>query len=126
MQGWDFTSPGWYFITICTKNMKPAFGTVVNGRMVLNAAGKVAEQCWREIPAHFPRAVVDEYVVMPNHVHGLLHLLDSNTACYGVGGVWKTGGRIRPDHHPVIQGRCDEGAGRKSLAGEVLRGAGAR
>ncbi|HBA84039.1 MAG TPA: hypothetical protein DCZ95_08100 [Verrucomicrobia bacterium] len=83
MQGWNFTSPGWYFITICTKNMKPAFGTVVKGRMALNAAGKMAGQCWREIPAHFPRAVVDEYVVMPNHVHGLLRLLDRDAACRG-------------------------------------------
>ena len=54
MQGWDFTSPGWYFITICTKKMHAAFGTVVNGRMVLNAAGHVADRFWREIPGAFP------------------------------------------------------------------------
>jgi putative transposase len=74
MQGWDFTSPGWYFLTICTKNMHAAFGTVVNSHMVLNDAGRIAEKFWREIPQHFPRAVVDEHVVMPNHVHGLLNL----------------------------------------------------
>ncbi|MBI3985715.1 MAG: hypothetical protein HY343_02250 [Lentisphaerae bacterium] len=83
MQGWDFTSPGWYFLTICTKGMKSAFGTVVNGRMALNVAGTVADRFWREIPAHFPRAVVDEHVVMPNHVHGLLCLLDRATAGRG-------------------------------------------
>lgn len=81
MQGWDFTSPGWYFITICTKGMKSCFGTIVNGRMALNAAGTVADRCWREIPAHFPRAVVDEHVVMPNHVHGLLRLVERDTTC---------------------------------------------
>lgn len=74
MQGWDFTSPGWYFLTLCAKDMKPVFGTVVNGRMSLNAAGQIAERFWLEISAHFPRAVVDEHVVMPNHVHGLLQL----------------------------------------------------
>jgi len=83
MQGWDFTSPGWYFLTICSKNMKPVFGTVVNGRMFPNDAGRVADQFWREIPQHFPRAVVDEHVVMPNHVHGLLHLGDRSTAGRG-------------------------------------------
>lgn len=83
MQGWDFTSPGWYFLTLCTKNMKPAFGTVVNGHMVLNAAGKIADKFWIEIPAHFPYAVVDEHIVMPNHVHGLLQLINSPTACRG-------------------------------------------
>ncbi len=67
MQGWDFTSPGLYFVTICSKKMKPVFGTVVSGRVVLNNAGKIADKLWREIPAHFPRAVVDEHVVMPNH-----------------------------------------------------------
>lgn len=74
MQGWDFTSPGWYFLTICTKNMRSEFGTVVNGRMALNDAGRVADRFWREIPEHFPRVVVDDHIVMPNHVHGLLHL----------------------------------------------------
>jgi REP element-mobilizing transposase RayT len=74
MQGWDFTSPGWYFLTLCTKKMRAAFGTIVNGRMVLNKAGQIADTFWREIPSHFPRAVVDEHVVMPNHVHGLLCL----------------------------------------------------
>ncbi len=83
MQGWDFTSPGWYFLTICTKNMHAAFGTVVNGRMVLNAAGAAAEQSWRDIPEHFPRAVVDEHVVMPNHVHGLLHLTPDDWEFHG-------------------------------------------
>jgi hypothetical protein len=83
MQGWDFTSPGWYFITICTQGMRSEFGTVVNGRMMLNQAGLLADRCWREIPAHFPRAVVDEHVVMPDHVHGLLHLVYGATACRG-------------------------------------------
>lgn len=83
MQGWDFTSPGWYFLTLCIKNMHAAFGTVVNGRMNLNQAGRIADQFWREIPEHFPRAVVDEHVVMPNHVHGLLHLTPDGWTLHG-------------------------------------------
>jgi REP element-mobilizing transposase RayT len=83
MQGWDFTSPGWYFLTLCTNHMRPAFGTVVNGHMVLNEAGRIADQYWRAIPGHFPRAVVDEHVVMPDHVHGLVQLVHSPTACRG-------------------------------------------
>lgn len=75
LQGWDYTSPGWYFLTLCTQNMRSVFGTVVHGCMVLNASGTIADQCWREIPAHFPRAVLDEFVVMPNHLHGLLRLV---------------------------------------------------
>ncbi len=75
MKGWDYSSPGWYFLTVTTKNMKSVFGNVVNGRMTLNAAGIVADACLREIPRHFPRAILDEFVVMPNHVHGLIRLL---------------------------------------------------
>ncbi|NLF17532.1 MAG: hypothetical protein GX595_09760, partial [Lentisphaerae bacterium] len=75
LQGWDYTSPGWYFLTLSTQNMRSVFGTVVNGRMVLNAAGTIADQCWREIPAHFPQATLDDFVVMPNHLHGLLRLV---------------------------------------------------
>ncbi len=84
MQGWDFTSPGWYFLTICTRDMRPVFGTVVKGRMVLNEAGRKADKFWREIPAHFPRAVLDEHVVMPNHVHGLLNLAADGWSFHGV------------------------------------------
>ena len=83
MQGWDFTSPGWYFLTLCTQDMRSEFGTVVHGRMRLNEAGRTAEKFWREIPEHFPRVVVDEYVVMPNHVHGLLQLTGENWSLSG-------------------------------------------
>ncbi len=83
MQGWDFTSPGWYFLTTSTNNMHSLFGSVAKGAMHLNAAGKVADACWREIPAHFPRAVLHEHVVMPNHVHGLLQLKDEGWSFAG-------------------------------------------
>jgi putative transposase len=63
-----------YFVTICTQGRLPLFGRIVGGEMVLNDAGCVAEQCWRAIPEHFPRAFLDEFVVMPNHVHGIIRL----------------------------------------------------
>lgn len=77
-RGWDYTTPGHYFVTINTSKNRPLFGTVVNGRMVLNAAGRVAERCWQEIPAHFPSARPGEFVVMPNHVHGVVELVHSS------------------------------------------------
>jgi len=84
-KGWDYTAPGWYFITINTKGGTPLFGTIMNGRMVLNKAGQVAEKCWQEIPAHFPEAKVDEFVIMPNHMHGIMRLkgLDMSSPCGG-------------------------------------------
>ncbi|MDX9862900.1 MAG: hypothetical protein RBS99_18485, partial [Rhodospirillales bacterium] len=66
-----------YFVTLClrgkAKGFSPLrFGTVVNGRMALNDAGRAAADCWRAIPAHFPQAVLDEWIVMPNHLHGIV------------------------------------------------------
>lgn len=72
LERYDYSSAGAYFVTICTQNRECLFGEVVDGAMQLNDAGKVAEQCWQEIPSHFPHAELDEFVIMPNHVHGIL------------------------------------------------------
>ncbi|GBD36706.1 hypothetical protein HRbin36_01834 [bacterium HR36] len=65
-------SGGTYFVTICTQGRPSLFGEVVGGEMQLNDAGRIAEQCWRDIPAHFPHVELDAFVVMPNHVRGIL------------------------------------------------------
>jgi REP element-mobilizing transposase RayT len=72
-KGWNYTS-GCYFVTINTHANQALFGTVVNGRMVLSETGRIAENCWRGIPSHFPMVQLDEFVIIPNHMHGLLHL----------------------------------------------------
>ncbi len=73
LRGYDYTRPGYYFVTACIHNREQRlFGDVINGRIVLNEAGRWAEQCWLAIPKHFPHVELDEYVIMPNHVHGIL------------------------------------------------------
>ena len=69
---WNYDSNAAYFITICTKDRIHYFGKVVNGEMHLSAFGKIAQQCWDEIPQHFPFVILDEFVVMPNHIHGII------------------------------------------------------
>jgi len=76
LNGYDYSQRGLYFITICCQNRVCRFGQVVNGEMILNDAGKIADGCWTDIPIHFPNAVLHEHVVMPNHVHGIIELLD--------------------------------------------------
>src|ERR1039458_7242543 len=73
-RGWDYTTPGYYFVTCNTRENRALFGTIVNGRMVLNETGRIAGECWHDIPEHFPNARIDEFVIMPNHVHGILQL----------------------------------------------------
>lgn len=69
LKGYDYSSEGVYFITICTKNCENYFGEIVEGKMVLNEIGKVADRFLREIPDHFQNVSIGEYVIMPNHVH---------------------------------------------------------
>jgi putative transposase len=58
-------------VTICTNLRRSYFGNIANGHMSLSDMGRIAEQCWREIPKHFENVELDEYVIMPNHVHGI-------------------------------------------------------
>lgn len=68
---------GVYFITICTNNRKCLFGEIVDGKMRLNETGSMAKQCWDAIPDHFPQILSDQFVVMPNHIHGIIFIVGS-------------------------------------------------
>src|SRR5690554_2640806 len=72
LKNWDYGSNASYFVTICTKNRINFFGEVVGDALVLNAIEKIAMDCWIQIPKHFPFVKLGEYVVMPNHVHGIV------------------------------------------------------
>ncbi len=72
LKEYDYSNCGWYYVTICTKNNVKHFGRIKNGEMFPNKLGKIAEKCWNEIPEHFPETELDEYVIMPNHIHGII------------------------------------------------------
>jgi len=74
---WDYATAGWYFVTICTFDRKPFFGWVSGDKMRLSPVGKTAHRFWQEIPDHFPHVNLDEFIVMPNHVHGIV-LIDGD------------------------------------------------
>jgi REP element-mobilizing transposase RayT len=78
LKDWDYSSDGHYFITICTRDKKCFFGDVEDGKVRLTSIGKVADGYWQEIPMHFPSVKLDEYVVMPNHVHGIIIITNDN------------------------------------------------
>jgi REP element-mobilizing transposase RayT len=71
-QGYDYSRAGVYFITICTQNRESLFGDIVDGRMVLNHAGTMIQTVWNEIPFHNTGTEIDEFIVMPNHIHGII------------------------------------------------------
>ncbi len=74
LKGYDYAQEGLYFITICCQDREHRFGTIENGKMILNDAGKIADECWLEIPKHFPNVVLHEHIIMPNHVHGIIEI----------------------------------------------------
>jgi len=77
LKGYDYSQAGAYFVTICTQNRECLFGDITDAGMVLNEGGKVVERCWHDIPSHFPQVELDAFVVMPNHVHGILVIVDT-------------------------------------------------
>jgi len=84
--GYDYTQDGLYFVTICTKDKYMFFGDIVEGKMVLNKLGNIADKLFFEIPNHFPFVRLDEHIIMPNHVHGILkidNVMDGNKIMNG-------------------------------------------
>jgi REP element-mobilizing transposase RayT len=69
---WDYGANAAYFVTICTAHREWFFGEITNGEMQLSEIGRAAYGCWLQIPAHFPFVVLDTFVIMPNHVHGII------------------------------------------------------
>ena len=70
--GYDYAQPGAYFVMVYTRGRACLFGHVVNGEMHLNEAGEIARRCWEDIPTHFPVVELDAFVIMPNHMHGIV------------------------------------------------------
>ena len=78
---WDYANNGAYFITICTQNKKKLFGDIINNEMCLNEKGELAQKFWLEIPIHFPFVELGNFVIMPNHMHGIL-IINKNAAVF--------------------------------------------
>lgn len=74
---WDYGNNGAYFITICVQNREYVFGDCIDGKMKLSTIGAIVQGFWYEIPRHFDFVELGEFIVMPNHIHGVL-ILDKN------------------------------------------------
>lgn len=78
LKGYDYSQAGLYFVTICCFEKMHLFGEIIRGKMQLNTAGEIAKKCWLEIPQHFNNTKLHEFVIMPNHVHGIIEIICSN------------------------------------------------
>jgi putative transposase len=75
LKGYDYSQAGLYFITICVQDRKCLFGEIVDGEMILNDAGKMADNEWVKIPERFTNVQLHEYIVMPNHFHAVMEIV---------------------------------------------------
>jgi putative transposase len=82
LQGYDYTQPGAYFVTIVTQGRVPLFGEIVNGEMQLNSTGRLVHTEWQRQAHRFPNLQLDAFVVMPNHIHAILVIAESVRATH--------------------------------------------
>ena len=79
LKGYDYSQPGWYFVTICTQNHELLFGYIKNGKMVLNDPGIMIKNIWNEIPQFYHGIDIGIHQIMPNHLHGIINITNVAT-----------------------------------------------
>ncbi|WP_132014634.1 transposase [Hydrogenispora ethanolica] len=120
LKGYDYSRAGLYFITICTQSRLHLLGKIENGAMILNDAGRMVATVWNEIPQHYSGFAIHEFVVMPNHIHGIIEIMAmvgaGPRACPGGSCNHRDGSCNRRDgscnHRACPDGSCDRPGGR--------------
>jgi putative transposase len=85
LKGWDYSQPSWYYVTICTHHRACLLGVVVQDEMRLSEIGEITREEWLRTPLIRPEVVLDEWVIMPNHLHGIIILRDDRNGDHTVG-----------------------------------------
>ncbi len=85
LAGYEYSQGGAYFVTICVKDRTPLFGKILNGEMVNNENGDLAMAAWNKLPGHYLHIALDAFMVMPNHVHGIIIITDEKAQPVGAG-----------------------------------------
>src|SRR5438128_6594303 len=101
IRDWDYGSPGWYFVTVCTQKRACFFGGIVNGKLKLSPAGQIADSELQNISFHYSNVRLDSAIVMPNHVHAIIAIdgrgcYSADLAADGVPGASKSGAPDAP------------------------------
>ena len=96
LMGYDYSQPGFYFVTICTHQRQLLFGDVVDGMMVLNDLGEIVANEWVKTPTIRPNVKLDEWIIMPDHIHGIIAITDIAQPA----GAYCGGNKHYFDRHP--------------------------
>ena len=119
LKGYDYSSGGAYFVTICAHGRECLFGQVVNNEMQVNDAGEMLENVWFELPGRFPNVVLDTFVVMPNHFHGIVLIVGAPLAAP----FFESPGVAAPFFESQYgnEGTTKRGAASSATLGEIMR-----
>ncbi len=79
---WNYADNGAYFLTLCTQHRIHSFGDISNNAMQLSSMGDIAQTYWANIPQYFPYATLDEFIIMPNHLHGIIIINNTKEPCH--------------------------------------------
>ncbi len=104
LKGYNYNDSGYYFITICTHQRIEYFGDCIDGKMFLNERGLIAERCLEEIEDFYENVVIDEYIIMPNHVHLIISII-----------------RVGTEHCSVPTKTCDKYGRHYGLLSKVIK-----
>jgi len=72
LKEYDYSLDGMYFVTICVQDKQCLFGKIVDNEMILNKNGQIVKMIWNELPHHYNHVELGEFVIMPNHIHGII------------------------------------------------------
>ena len=84
LPGYDYSQAGAYFVTACTQNRVVLFGEIIDGDVRLNEMGTIVQQTWDDLPTHYHGIDLDAFIVMPNHVHGIIILADESARRHAI------------------------------------------
>ncbi len=85
LKGYDYSRPGYYFVTICTHNRESILGEIKNGILSLTTLGKLVEYTWNDLPNHNYYVGLDKFIIMPNHIHGIIIIHENAVNLVGAG-----------------------------------------
>lgn len=94
LEGHDYSAPGNYFVTICSKELEFFFGDVINFQMHLNEPGLMTQKWWLEISNKFKTVKLDQYIIMPNHIQGIIQISKNDLEV-------RADRRVRPAYNPT-------------------------
>lgn len=102
LRDFDYTQAAAYFVTVCTHHRARLFGEITNGKILLHDPGRIVQAAWQALPQHYPHVRLDVFVVMPNHVHGIVILAPVDSVGAGLAGA---GFKPAPTELPTIAKR---------------------